>query len=94
MHLLRYIAIVPVFLYQKLISPILPGSCNYYPTCSEYTRQAILTHGVLRGTVMAAMRIGRCSALFYGGTDPVPEAFDLRKLRREYTERSVRKGRR
>ncbi|TVR71769.1 MAG: membrane protein insertion efficiency factor YidD [Spirochaetaceae bacterium] len=94
MHLLRYIAIAPLFLYQKVVSPLLPGSCNYFPTCSEYTRRAILTHGVMRGILMGAMRIGRCSSRFYGGTDPVPEAFDFARLRREYTERSVRRHRR
>ncbi len=91
MHLFRYIAVIPVFLYQKIVSPVLPSSCNYYPTCSEYTRQAILRHGIFRGTVMGLMRIGRCSSRFYGGTDTVPDYFSLRELRREYRERSVRR---
>lgn len=90
-HILRYIALIPVFLYQKVISPLLPGSCNYYPTCSEYTRRAILRHGVLRGTVMGVMRIGRCSSRFYGGNDAVPEVFDVKKLRMEYSSRSVKR---
>lgn len=93
MHLLRYIAVLPVLLYQKIVSPLLPGSCNYYPTCSEYTRRAILAHGIVRGVVMGAMRIGRCSSRHYGGTDPVPDRFELARLRREYPRRSVRRHR-
>jgi uncharacterized protein len=93
MHLLRYIAVLPVLLYQKIVSPLLPGSCNYYPTCSEYTRRAILAHGIVRGVVMGAMRIGRCSSRYYGGTDPVPDRFELARLRREYPQRSVRRHR-
>lgn len=94
MRILRYIAVIPVFLYQKILSPFLPSSCNYYPTCSEYTRRAILKHGVTKGTAMGVMRIGRCSARFYGGNDPVPEDFDWSRLRWEYRERSVRRARR
>lgn len=90
---IRHVAIVPVVIYQKLVSPLLPGSCNYSPTCSEYTRRAIMVHGVLKGVVMGAMRIGRCSGFFYGGTDPVPQQFDIRRLRREYPMRSVRRHR-
>jgi uncharacterized protein len=84
---------LPIRLYQLIISPLFPSSCNYHPSCSEYTRQAILRHGLLRGGVMGAMRIGRCSAYFHGGNDPVPESFDFSALRNEYRERSVRRSR-
>lgn len=79
-----------VRLYQLAISPLIPSSCNYYPTCSEYTRQAILSHGPIKGTAMGIMRIGRCSSRHWGGDDPVPSHVDFGALRAEYRARSVR----
>ena len=93
-RLVRLLAILPIRLYQLLISPLFPSHCNYYPTCSEYARGAIVRHGVFRGALMGLMRIGRCSARFYGGNDPVPERFDFDELRHEYRERSVARHRR
>jgi len=93
LRFLRKIATVPIILYQWVISPLFPSHCNYYPTCSEYGRQAILKHGILRGGVMALMRIGRCSARYYGGSDPVPDRFVLSDLVSEYPSRSVRRHR-
>lgn len=61
-----------VVLYQQLISPLLPASCRYYPTCSQYAREAILLHGVKRGTRLALRRILRCHPWRRGGYDPVP----------------------
>lgn len=92
-RILRYIVASPIWLYQRIISPLFPSHCNYYPTCSEYGRHAIIKHGIVRGTVMAVMRVGRCSARFYGGTDPVPEQFDFSSLVEEYRNRSVRRHR-
>lgn len=89
----RLVVALPIRLYQVIISPLFPSSCNYHPSCSEYGRQAILRHGLLRGGLMAVMRIGRCSAYFHGGNDPVPERFDLSALREEYRIRSVRRSR-
>lgn len=60
-----------VRLYQILLSPIFPTSCRYYPSCSEYTRQAILRHGVFRGIGKGAWRILRCNPWTRGGYDPV-----------------------
>jgi len=85
------VATVPIRLYQLLISPLFPSHCNYYPTCSEYSRQAVIRHGVWKGLLMGAMRIGRCSARFYGGNDPVPEEFRFKTLRGEYPARSVKR---
>ncbi|MFW5696005.1 MAG: membrane protein insertion efficiency factor YidD [Alkalispirochaeta sp.] len=87
----RLLATVPIRLYQFVISPLFPSHCNYYPTCSEYSRQAVIRHGVLKGLLMGAMRIGRCSARFYGGNDPVPDEFNLHSLRAEYRGRSVKR---
>lgn len=58
--------------YRKHISPRLPPMCKYYPTCSAYAIEAIETHGALKGSVLAALRILRCNPLFPGGYDPVP----------------------
>ncbi|MFP4151512.1 MAG: membrane protein insertion efficiency factor YidD [Alkalispirochaeta sp.] len=93
LRMIRMIATIPILLYRWLISPLFPSHCNYYPTCSEYGRQAIMKHGILRGGVMAIMRIGRCSARYYGGTDPVPDRFVFSDLLSEYPSRSVRRHR-
>jgi putative membrane protein insertion efficiency factor len=60
-------------LYKALISPILPPSCRFYPTCSDYAYQAIKGHGVASGLVLAAKRLLKCHPLNEGGVDPVPE---------------------
>ncbi len=60
-------------LYQKTISPIMPGTCRFEPTCSQYAIEAIELHGAWRGTTMAARRLGRCRPGPGGGSgyDPV-----------------------
>lgn len=62
--------------YQRAISPHLPASCRYVPTCSEYARVAIQRWGALRGGWMGLKRILRCNPLHKGGYDPVPELPD------------------
>jgi len=57
--------------YRLLISPILPPSCRFTPTCSEYAMQAIEKYGALRGTYLAARRLLRCHPFHSGGYDPV-----------------------
>jgi uncharacterized protein len=59
--------------YQRGISPFLPPSCRYTPTCSEYAAQAIRLHGPARGTWLAARRLARCHPWGGSGHDPVPE---------------------
>ena len=61
-------------LYQMAISPLLPRSCRFYPSCSEYMRTAIMEHGVLRGLALGGWRILRCNPFCHGGFDPVPKA--------------------
>lgn len=62
----------PIFLYQRLLSPLLPHRCRFVPSCSEYARQAILQHGVFRGALLALRRLARCGPWHPGGPDPVP----------------------
>jgi len=57
--------------YKLFLSPLLPPSCRFYPTCSEYAAEAIAAHGPLRGSAMAARRILRCHPFHEGGYDPV-----------------------
>jgi uncharacterized protein len=57
--------------YRLLISPLLPPSCRFTPTCSEYAMQAIQKYGALRGVYVAARRLLRCHPFHSGGYDPV-----------------------
>jgi hypothetical protein len=60
-------------LYQKFISPAIPGNtCRFYPTCSHYSYRAIYKYGVLRGSLLAIWRVLRCNPFTSGGHDPVP----------------------
>ena len=70
-RLARAVAVAPIILYQRLISPAIPRRCKYEPTCSRYAVQAIGRYGVLRGAVLAAWRLLRCNPWSYGGYDPV-----------------------
>jgi putative membrane protein insertion efficiency factor len=73
--ILSYILILPVKFYQKAISPFLPSSCRYYPTCSTYTIEALKKHGPIKGLILSGRRIFFCSPWGGSGRDPVPENF-------------------
>jgi putative membrane protein insertion efficiency factor len=74
MRALALIGIVPVRAYQWFISPLLPPSCRYQPTCSAYAIEALQRHGLLRGCFLAARRLLRCHPWGGSGYDPVPGA--------------------
>lgn len=77
----RKSALKAIGFYQKKISPLFGPKCRYYPTCSQYTFDAIERYGVLLGSLLGALRILRCNPLFPGGVDPVPD-LKLRYVRR------------
>ena len=60
-------------LYRLLLSPWLGRSCRFYPTCSQYSEQAIRQHGAIKGSWLTLCRIGRCHPWHEGGYDPVPD---------------------
>lgn len=68
---MRKIFILIIKIYKVIISPLLPPSCRFYPTCSEYSVQAFEKYGVIKGGVMSLWRILRCNPLNKGGYDPV-----------------------
>jgi uncharacterized protein len=72
MRLLAWIGIVPVRAYQWFISPLLPASCRYEPTCSAYAIEALEQHGLLRGAFLTVRRLLRCHPWGGSGYDPVP----------------------
>lgn len=73
------IVLWPIRFYQKFISPLLPRSCRFYPTCSQYMVDAISMHGVVKGSLMGIARILRCNPFVKGGIDYVPLTFSLRR---------------
>lgn len=69
---MKYIAIALIRVYQKVISPMLGNNCRFYPTCSEYSAQAITKYGELKGGWLALKRISKCHPFHDGGIDEVP----------------------
>jgi uncharacterized protein len=58
--------------YQTVLSPLLPPSCRFHPSCSQYALEAVTRHGALKGSWLAARRLARCHPFHPGGYDPVP----------------------
>jgi putative membrane protein insertion efficiency factor len=71
MNILRGAAVLPIRVYQRVLSPAVGSRCKYYPSCSEYAAQSISRFGILRGLVLAAWRLLRCNPFSHGGFDPV-----------------------
>jgi putative membrane protein insertion efficiency factor len=69
---LKKLALLLIRFYQKFISPFKPPTCRFYPSCSEYTYQAIARYGLLKGGWLGLKRLSRCHPWNPGGYDPVP----------------------
>jgi putative membrane protein insertion efficiency factor len=67
----RTFAIGLIRTYKLVISPLLPSACRFYPTCSEYMKEAIEKHGVVKGVGLGLRRLSRCHPFRQGGFDPV-----------------------
>ena len=72
---IRNIFLLPVHFYRKFISPLLPPSCRFYPSCSVYAIEAVERFGIIKGSLLALWRILRCNPLCKGGFDYVPDEF-------------------
>ena len=68
---MRKLIVAILRLYKLALSPLLPSACRYYPSCSEYMRQAVEKYGVVRGGWMGIKRVARCHPFHQGGLDPV-----------------------
>lgn len=68
----RILALAPLWVYRRLVSPLLPASCRFYPSCSAYAEEAVRLHGLGRGCWLALRRLLRCHPWTPGGVDHVP----------------------
>jgi len=68
----RRLLMAAVRAYQLVLSPLLPPSCRFTPSCAAYAHEALMRHGAARGSWLAARRLARCHPWNPGGYDPVP----------------------
>ena len=66
---MKTVLLVMISIYQRLISPILGPSCRFYPSCSDYMKDALLTEGVVRGVGLGVVRLCKCQPFHSGGID-------------------------
>ena len=83
---MKTILIVFIKFYRMVISPLLPDSCRFTPTCSQYAIEAISRFGAIKGMALAIYRILRCNPFCRGGYDPVPETFTFKRMTPENVE--------
>jgi len=77
---MKYLFIGLVRLYQLIISPWMPSSCRYHPTCSQYSIEAFRKHGAIKGLWLTVKRVARCHPWSEGGYDPVPDTDNKSKI--------------
>jgi len=65
--------VILIRIYQTLVSPLLPATCRFHPTCSQYSIEALKKHGLLKGSFLAIKRISKCHPWGGHGNDPVPD---------------------
>ncbi|MBL8176991.1 MAG: membrane protein insertion efficiency factor YidD [Bryobacterales bacterium] len=68
---MRELVVLSLRFYKRWISPLLPSACRFYPTCSDYMRQAVEKHGAFRGVYLGLRRLAKCHPFHAGGYDPV-----------------------
>ena len=69
---MKYAVLAVIWVYQKTLSPLLPTSCRFYPSCSHYSQEAVEKYGGVKGDWLGGKRLGRCRPLGRQGFDPVP----------------------
>ena len=79
MNILTYILIKFIKIYQFLLSPLLGQSCRHYPTCSDYSIEALKTYGFFKGLFLSVKRILSCHPWGQGGFDPVKKEMKVKK---------------
>lgn len=75
---LAWLLLLPIRVYRRFISPLLPPSCRFYPSCSAYAVESLTRHGALRGLYLTVRRLLKCGPWHPGGIDEVPERFTFR----------------
>ena len=69
---MKQLLLLLIRFYRRVLSPLKPACCRFYPTCSEYALEAIAEYGAIRGGLLSVWRILRCNPFCKGGYDPVP----------------------
>ena len=69
---MKTLALILIRMYKRFVSPLLGAHCRYYPSCSDYTYEAVARYGFVKGTTLGIRRILRCHPFHEGGIDPVP----------------------
>jgi hypothetical protein len=69
---MKRVIIFLIRVYKLALSPLMPPACGYYPSCSQYAKEALERYGIFRGGIMALRRLLRCTPFHKGGYDPVP----------------------
>ena len=89
---MRRVFIALIKFYRRFISPALPPTCRFTPTCSEYGIKAYERHGAVKGSLLLAWRLLRCGPWHPGGYDPVPEKGKWKPERKENPEENTGDG--
>jgi putative membrane protein insertion efficiency factor len=90
LHVLRdlpaRVLIFCIELYRTYVSPLRLPTCRFAPTCSEYAVEALRTHGALKGSLLACVRLAKCAPWHPGGWNPVPERGSWRAVTHTSTD--------
>ena len=82
--IIRELYLIPVYLYKGVLSGFGGPCCRYTPSCSTYFVEAVLKHGIFKGTMLGFARLFRCSGRYLGGPDPVPDEFSFKEMKEKY----------